>query len=64
MIEYLRLRGVFGFEVGLRDIIKLSRVRFYNFYVKLYFECEKMFGKFFEYVEIKIRYFIGFWKIF
>lgn len=64
VIEYLRSRGALGFEVGLRDIIKPSRVRFYNFYVKPYPECEKMFGKFSEYVETKTRHPTGLWKIF
>lgn len=64
VIEYLRSKGGLGFEVGLRDIIKPSRLKFYNFYVKPYPECEKMFGRFSDYVETKPRHPAGLWKIF
>ncbi|XP_010695253.2 transcription termination factor MTERF15, mitochondrial [Beta vulgaris subsp. vulgaris] len=64
VIEYLRSRGGLGFEVGLRDIIKPSRLRFYNLYVKPYPECEKLYGRFSEYVEQKNRHPVGLWKHF
>ena len=64
VIEYLRSKGGLGFEVGLRDIIKPSRLKFYNFYVKPYPECEKMFGRFSDYVETKPRHPAGLWKVF
>ncbi|XP_021761451.1 transcription termination factor MTERF15, mitochondrial-like [Chenopodium quinoa] len=64
VIEYLRSIGGLGFELGLRDIIKPTRVRFYNLYVKPYPECEKMYGRFSEYVEKKTRHPVGLWQQF
>uniref|UniRef100_A0A803N351 Transcription termination factor MTERF15, mitochondrial n=2 Tax=Chenopodium quinoa TaxID=63459 RepID=A0A803N351_CHEQI len=64
VIEYLRSIGGLGFELGLRDIIKPTRVRFYNLYVKPYPECEKMYGRFSEYVEQKSRHPVGLWQQF
>ncbi|CAO2812904.1 unnamed protein product [Amaranthus hypochondriacus] len=64
VIEYLRSRGGLGFEVGLRDIIKPSRLRFYNLYVKPYPECENMYGRFSEYLGKKTRHPVGLWKQF
>jgi hypothetical protein len=64
VIEYLRAKGGLGFEVGLRDLIKPSRLRFYNLYVKPYPECERMFGRFSGDVEVKSRHPIGLWKLF
>lgn len=64
VIEYLRSIGGLGFEIGLRDIIKPTRVRFYNLYVKPYPECEKMYGRFSEYFEKKTQYPVGLWQHF
>lgn len=63
VIEYLRSRGGLGFEVRLRDIIKPSRLKFYNFFVKPYPECEKMFGRF-SIAEAKSRHPSGVWRLF
>ncbi|XP_074278679.1 transcription termination factor MTERF15, mitochondrial [Silene latifolia] len=64
VIEYLRSRDGLGFEMGLRDIIKPTRLKFYNLYVKPYPECEKLYGRFSEYIDTKSRHPIGLWKCF
>ncbi|KAK9153978.1 hypothetical protein Sjap_001458 [Stephania japonica] len=63
VIDHLRSNGGLGSEVGLRDLIKLSRLRFYNLYVKPYPECEKMFPKFVESSRLRDRP-VGLWKMF
>ncbi|XWS13221.1 hypothetical protein CRYUN_Cryun36dG0019000 [Craigia yunnanensis] len=64
VLEYLRSKGALGFEVGLKSLIKPSRLRFYNLYVKPYPECEKMFGRFAEVAGIQRRHPVGMWKLF
>lgn len=64
VIEYLRAKGGLGDEVGLKGMTKLSRLRFYNLYVKPYPECEKMFGRFSGDVQVKSQHPAGLWKIF
>ncbi|OMO51363.1 Mitochodrial transcription termination factor-related protein [Corchorus olitorius] len=64
VIEYLGLKGAMGFEVGLKSLIKPSRLRFYNFYVKPYPECEKMFGRFAQDVGLQRGHPVGMWKLF
>lgn len=65
VIEYLRARGGLGDEVGLKGMIKLSRLKFYNLYVKPYPECEKMFGRFSGDVHVKRQHHpTGLWKMF
>ncbi|KAL7599720.1 hypothetical protein Lser_V15G21662 [Lactuca serriola] len=63
VIEHLRLRGGIGDEVGLRSLVKFSRLRFYNLYVKPYPECEMIYGRF---VDVKVRKGCpeGMWKLF
>ncbi|CAK9181462.1 unnamed protein product [Ilex paraguariensis] len=63
-IEYLRSKGGLGDEVGLKALIKCSRMRFYNLYVKPYPECEKIYGRFAGDVEVKNRHPVGMWKLF
>ncbi|KAK9126702.1 hypothetical protein Scep_015548 [Stephania cephalantha] len=63
VIDWLRSNGGLGSEVGLRDLIKLSRLKFYNLYVKPYPECEKMFGRFAESSRRRDRH-VGLWKMF
>lgn len=46
VIDHLRSKGALDVELGLRDLIKPSRLRFYNQYVKPYPECQKMFSRF------------------
>ncbi|XP_022927086.1 transcription termination factor MTERF15, mitochondrial [Cucurbita moschata] len=66
VIEYLESKGWLGSQVGLREIIKPSRLRFYNLFVKPYPECGKMFGKFVGDNKMKSprRHPIGLWKVF
>ncbi|KAJ4831854.1 hypothetical protein Tsubulata_017525 [Turnera subulata] len=64
VIEYLRAKGGLGDEVGLKDMIKLSRRRFYNLYVKPYPDCEKFFGRFSGDVQVKSCHPTGLWKLF
>ncbi|KAL0534717.1 hypothetical protein IC582_029009 [Cucumis melo] len=66
VIEYLDSKGWLGSQVGLREIIKPSRLRFYNLFVKPYPECGKMFGKFAgdNRTESPSRHPIGLWKAF
>lgn len=63
VIEYLRSKSGLGFQVGLRALIKPSRLKFYNLYVKPYPECAKMFGRYSD-VDVKSRHPIGLWKHF
>ncbi|KAK4843743.1 hypothetical protein QYF36_012074 [Acer negundo] len=64
VIEYLRGKGGgVASEVGLKDLIKSSRLRFYNLYVKPYPECEKIFGRF-SGGEVKSKRDGGLWKLF
>ncbi|GAY61542.1 hypothetical protein CUMW_210750 [Citrus unshiu] len=63
VIGYLRGKGGLGSEVGLKDLIKPSRLRFYNLYVKPYPECEKLYGRF-SGGEVKSRHPVGLWKLF
>lgn len=64
VIEYLRSKGGLGDEVGLKSLIKLSRVRFHNLYVKPYPECERIYGRFAGEVELKNQHPVGMWKLF
>ncbi|CAL5445011.1 unnamed protein product [Camellia sinensis] len=64
VIEYLRSKGGLGNEVGLKGLIKLSRLRFYNLYVKPYPECEKLFSRFAGDAEVKNQHPVGMWKLF
>ncbi|RDX67463.1 Transcription termination factor MTERF15, mitochondrial, partial [Mucuna pruriens] len=64
VVEYLRGKGAIGFEVGLKDLVMPSRLRFYNLYVKPYPECEKIYGRFSGCVEVKSKHPAGLWKLF
>ncbi|PWA58890.1 transcription termination factor [Artemisia annua] len=63
VIEHLRSRGGIGDEVGLRSLVKFSRLRFYNLYVKPYPECEKIYGRFAD-VKVRKGHPEGLWKLF
>ncbi|GMH31562.1 hypothetical protein Nepgr_033406 [Nepenthes gracilis] len=63
VIKYLRSKDGLGFEVGLKDLIKPSTLKFYNLYVKPYPECEKIFGNFPRAFEANSRHPIGLWKL-
>ncbi|KAK6123131.1 hypothetical protein DH2020_043127 [Rehmannia glutinosa] len=64
VIEYFCASDGLGDEVGLRNLVKLSRMRFYNMYVKPYPECEKIYGRFAGDVVVRNRHPVGMWKIF
>ncbi|CAL0305310.1 unnamed protein product [Lupinus luteus] len=64
VIEYLIAKGAIEHEVGLKDLIKPTRLRFYNLYVKPYPECEKMYGRFSGALEVKSKHPAGLWKLF
>lgn len=64
VIDYLRSKDALGFEVGLRDLIKPSRLRFYNMYVKPYPECQKMFGRYAGDIGVQKQHSVGLWKLF
>ncbi|RWR73896.1 Mitochodrial transcription termination factor-related [Cinnamomum micranthum f. kanehirae] len=64
VIEYLRSIGALGLKVGLKELIRPTRHRFYNLFVKPYPECEKIFGGYPRAVEVKSRHPIGLWKLF
>ncbi|KAF5734114.1 mitochondrial transcription termination factor-related family protein [Tripterygium wilfordii] len=63
VIEYLESKGALGCEIGLGSLVKLSRLRFYNLYVKPYPECEELYGRFSD-VHVKSRHPAGLWKLF
>lgn len=64
VIEYLRSRGGLGDDIQLRDLIKPSRLRFYNLYVKPYPECEQIYGRFAGDAKVRRGHPIGMWKLF
>ncbi|KAL0342443.1 UNVERIFIED_CONTAM: Transcription termination factor MT, mitochondrial [Sesamum calycinum] len=64
VIQYLQANDGLGDEVGLRNLVKLSRLRFYNMYVKPYPECEKIYGRFAGDVAVRTRHPVGMWKLF
>lgn len=64
VIDHLRSIGGLGDEVGLRELIKPSRMKFYNLYVKPYPECESMYGRFSRDTEARSQHPVGMWKLF
>lgn len=64
VIDHLRSIGGLGDEVGLRELIKPSRMKFYNLYVKPYPECESMYGRFSRNAEARSQPPVGMWKLF
>ncbi|KAI3772667.1 hypothetical protein L6452_03858 [Arctium lappa] len=63
VIEHLRSKGGIGDEIGLRSLVKFSRLRFYNLYVKPYPECVKIYGRFAD-IKVRNRHPEGMWKLF
>lgn len=63
VIKYLDSIGGLGDPVMLRDLIKPSRLRFYNMYVKPYPDCEKLYGRYVV-EKSKNRHPSGLWKLF
>lgn len=64
VVNYLRSNGGLGFDVGMKHLVKLSKLKFYNFFVKPYPECEKIFGGSVREVEAKPQHPTGLWKLF
>ncbi|KAK3029944.1 hypothetical protein RJ639_038172 [Escallonia herrerae] len=64
VIEYLRSKGCLGDEVWLMSMIKPSRLRFYNLYIKPYPECEQLYGRIAGTVEVENQHPAGLWKLF
>ncbi|KAL3016124.1 hypothetical protein AAZX31_06G195200 [Glycine max] len=65
VVECFRGKGAIGFEVGLKDLVMPSRLRFYNLYVKLYQECEKIYGRLKGCGgEVRRKHPVGLWKLF
>ncbi|XP_010537402.1 PREDICTED: transcription termination factor MTERF15, mitochondrial [Tarenaya hassleriana] len=64
VIDYLRLKGGLGCDIGLKGLIKPSMNRFYNLYVKPYPECERIFGRRQENAHVQKRHPAGLWKLF
>lgn len=62
VIDHLSSIGGLGDEVGLRELIKPSRMKFYNLYVKPYPECEAMYGRFAR--NTGSQHPVGMWKLF
>ncbi|GAB2248703.1 hypothetical protein Droror1_Dr00012062 [Drosera rotundifolia] len=64
VIEYLRSVGGLGFHMRLTDLIKPSRLKFHNLYVKPYPECEKIFRRHSEDAKANMsRHPTGLWKL-
>ncbi|CAH9057373.1 unnamed protein product [Cuscuta epithymum] len=64
VIEHLRSIGGLGDEVGLKALIRPSRLKFYNLYVKPYPECESIYGRVARDVRGKLGHPSGLWKLF
>ncbi|XP_041998659.1 transcription termination factor MTERF15, mitochondrial-like [Salvia splendens] len=64
VIDHLRSRGGVGDEVGLRKLVKMSRLKFYNMYVKPYPDHEKIYGRFAEKSAVRSQHSVGMWKLF
>ncbi|KAJ0963514.1 hypothetical protein J5N97_028636 [Dioscorea zingiberensis] len=64
VIEHLKSKGGLGCDVGLKHLVKLTRQKFYNLFVKPYPECEEIFGGLKRVVEVKARHPTGMWKLF
>lgn len=64
VIEHLRSKGGLGCDVGLKGLIKPSRLKFYNLYVKPYPDCEKIFGRLSGDGKVRNQHPAGLWKLF
>ncbi|WOK99681.1 transcription termination factor MTERF15, mitochondrial [Canna indica] len=62
VIEHLISIGGLGFDVGMKHLVRLSRLKFYNLFVKPYPECENIFGGLVR--EAKPQHPTGMWKLF
>ncbi|KZV15974.1 hypothetical protein F511_14340, partial [Dorcoceras hygrometricum] len=64
VIDHLRSNDGLGDEVRPTNLVKLSRLKFYNMYVKPYPELEKVYGRFSGEVQVQSRHPVGMWKLF
>ncbi|KAK8969504.1 hypothetical protein KSP40_PGU019507 [Platanthera guangdongensis] len=69
VIEILKTNGAIDMEVELKHFVRLSRRKFYNFFVKPYPECEKIFGGLIRDVrvcdeKVRTKHPAGLWKLF
>lgn len=64
VIQHLKSIGGLCFPVGLKHLVRLSRLKFYNLYVKPYPECERIFGGVVREKEVRPRHPPGLWKMF
>ncbi|KAG0463402.1 hypothetical protein HPP92_019471 [Vanilla planifolia] len=68
VVELLKSMGGLGMKVDLKHLVRLSRRKFYNLFVKPYSECEQIFGGSFGACifdnSMKPKHPIGLWKLF
>lgn len=69
VVELLKSKGALEMVVELKHFVRLSRRKFYNFFVKPYPECEKIFGGLIRDVrandeKMKLKHPTGLWKLF
>lgn len=64
VFEYLRSVNGLGDEVWMKHYVKLSRMKFYNMFVKPYPECEKIFNGFRKEKIARPHHPVGMWKLF
>jgi hypothetical protein len=58
--------GGLGDPIEMKHYVRLSRLRFYNMFVKPYPECERIFGGLVREKknEVRRRHPVGLWKLF
>ncbi|ONK54822.1 uncharacterized protein A4U43_UnF10970 [Asparagus officinalis] len=64
VIEHLKSIGGLSFDVQFKHFVRLSRVNFFNLYVKPYPKCEKIFGGVVREREVRPRHPPRLWKMF
>ncbi|XP_047072723.1 transcription termination factor MTERF15, mitochondrial-like [Lolium rigidum] len=66
VVEYLVSVGGLGDPIEMKHYVRLSRLRFYNMFVKPYPECERIFGGLVRERknEVRPRHPVGLWKLF
>ncbi|KAL0911831.1 hypothetical protein M5K25_017755 [Dendrobium thyrsiflorum] len=69
VVDFLKSKGALEMVVELKHFVRLSRRKFYNFFVKPYPECEKIFGGLMRDVRVndeklKRKHPTGLWKLF
>uniref|UniRef100_A0ACD5WBT9 Uncharacterized protein n=4 Tax=Avena sativa TaxID=4498 RepID=A0ACD5WBT9_AVESA len=67
VLEYLASVAGLGDSIEMKHYVRLSRLRFYNMFVKPYPECETIFGGLVRETkknEVRRRHPVGLWKLF